>query len=115
MKLYIGNLSFETTEAELRQALAAYEPIVEIHMPMDRDTGRPRGFAFVTFSNREKGDEAMTALDGSDFAGRKLRVNEADDSRSSRRPPPSPSEAVPERKDDRPVGGDGKKVRYKGI
>ncbi len=81
MKLYIGNLPFDTTETELREALAAYEPIVDVYMPLDRDTGRPRGFAFVTLSSREVGEEAMKNLDGSDLNGRALRVNEAEDRR----------------------------------
>lgn len=115
MKLYIGNLSYDTTEAELREALSAFEPIMEVHLPMDRDTGRPRGFAFVTFNSRETGEEAIKTMDGATFLGRNLRVNEAED-RNARRPPQlSPSETVPERKDDRPLGGDGQKVRYKGI
>ena len=116
MKLYIGNLSYDTTETELREALTEFEPIMEVHYPMDRDTGQPRGFAFVTFNSRETGEEAIRALDGSELGGRKLRVNEAEDRGGPRRPAPrSPSETVPERKDDRPVGEDGKKVRYKGI
>jgi len=81
MKLYIGNLSFDTTESDLREALAAYEPIIDVYMPLDRDTGRFRGFAFVTLSSREVGEEAMKNLDGSELAGRSLRVNEAEDRR----------------------------------
>ena len=115
MKLYIGNLSYDTTETELRGALTEFEPIMECHYPMDRDTGQPRGFAFVTFNNRETGEAAIKALDGSDLGGRKLRVNEAEDRSSRPSTPTSPSEAVPVRKDDRPVSKDGNKVRYKGI
>ncbi len=79
MKLYIGNLPFETSETELREFLAEYEPIVDLHMPLDRDTGRPRGFAFVTLSSREIGEKAVENLDGADCGGRSARVREAED------------------------------------
>ncbi|MEX2579225.1 MAG: RNA-binding protein [Verrucomicrobiales bacterium] len=81
MKLYIGNLSYDTTELELREFLAEHEPIVDLHMPLDRDTGRPRGFAFVTLSDREKGEAAVESLDGAELGGRALRVREAEDRR----------------------------------
>lgn len=81
MKLYIGNLSYDITELELREFLAEYEPLVDLHMPLDRDTGRPRGFAFVTLSNRESGEAAVENLDGAELAGRGLRVREAEDRR----------------------------------
>ena len=79
MKLYIGNLPYETSEVELREFLAEYEPIVDLHMPLDRDTGRPRGFAFVTLSSREVGEAAIENLDGADCSGRPARVREAED------------------------------------
>ncbi len=79
MKLYIGNLPYDTTEDELREALAEFEPIEDLFMPLDRETGRRRGFAFVTFSSRDTGEEAMRQLDGAEFGGRNLRVNEAED------------------------------------
>ena len=79
MKLYIGNMPYETSEIELREFLSEYEPIVDLHMPLDRDTGRPRGFAFVTLSNREIGEVAVNNLEGADFGGRPLRVREAED------------------------------------
>ena len=81
MKLYIGNLNYDTTELELREHLAEYEPIVDLHMPLDRDTGRPRGFAFVTLSDRETGEAAVENLDGAELGGRSLRVREAEDRR----------------------------------
>ena len=74
MKLYIGNMPYETSEIELREFLSEYEPIVDLHMPLDRDTGRPRGFAFVTLSNREIGEVAVNNLEGAEFGGRPLRV-----------------------------------------
>ncbi|MCB1234705.1 MAG: RNA-binding protein [Verrucomicrobiae bacterium] len=123
MKLYIGNLSYDLSEAELREALAEFEPILDVHLPKDRETGQPRGFAFVTLMNREAGEAAIQALDGHELAGRRLRVNEAedrgggptshrggggDDNHFSR-------PHAPKRKDDRPVDSEGKRVRYKGI
>lgn len=83
MKLYIGNLSYDTSEAELREFLAQYEPIVDLHMPIDRETGRPRGFAFVTLSSRELGEAAVAQLDGADLGGRNLRVREAEERRAA--------------------------------
>lgn len=83
MKLYIGNLSYDTAEAELREFLAQYEPIVDLHMPIDRETGRPRGFAFVTLSSRELGEAAVAQLDGADLGGRNLRVREAEERRAA--------------------------------
>ena len=79
MKLYIGNMPYETSEIELREFLSEYEPIVDLHMPLDRDTGRPRGFAFVTLSSREVGEAAINNLEGAEFGGRPLRVREAED------------------------------------
>ncbi|MCB1064096.1 MAG: RNA-binding protein [Verrucomicrobiae bacterium] len=120
MKLYIGNLSYDTGEAELREALTEFEPIMEIYFPMDRESGRPRGFAFVTLADREKGEAAMEALDGKEIAGRRLKVNEAEDRRQGggaprRSPMEDPMELETSRKDDRPTLKDGTKVRYKGI
>lgn len=82
MKLYIGNLSYDSTESDLREFLAAYEPIVDLHMPLDRETGRQRGFAFVTLSSREMGEAAVAQLDGTDLGGRSLRIREAEDRRA---------------------------------
>ena len=83
MKLYIGNLSYDTSEVELREFLAPFEPIVDLHMPIDRETGRPRGFAFVTLSSREVGEAAVAQLDGAELGGRNLRVREAEERRSN--------------------------------
>ncbi len=81
MKLYIGNLPYTATELELREALADYEPIEDIYYPVDRETGEHKGFAFVTLSTREMGEEAIKNLQGADFGGRALRVNEAEERR----------------------------------
>jgi RNA recognition motif-containing protein len=119
MKLYIGNLSYDTTDEELRDALAAYEPIINLQRPVDRDTGQPRGFAFVTFGSSEAGEKAMAELNGSKLGGRELAVKEAEERqpRHSTERPPRPSVKVEKLKrvDDRPIGPDGKRKRYKGI
>ncbi|BCX46762.1 RNA-binding protein [Haloferula helveola] len=120
IKLYIGNLSYETSEQELRELLTPYEPIVDIRRPSDRETGQPRGFAFVTFGTLEDGEKAMTELDGADFGGRALKVSVAEERQSGRHPAERPRRVsmdveVTRSVDDRPIGPDGKRVRYKGI
>ena len=72
-----SNLSFNTTEDAIRQAFGAHGDITDIYVAMDRETGRPRGFAFVTFSKAEEAQAAIEALNGSDLDGRSLKVNEA--------------------------------------
>jgi cold-inducible RNA-binding protein len=76
-KLYIGNLSFDATENDLRDLLGAHGPVEEVKLVMDRDTGRPRGFAFATMSTAEGAKAAITGLNGKDWKGRALTVNEA--------------------------------------
>ena len=75
-KLYIGNLPFTTTEDELRSAFAAHGGVSSVSVIMDRETGRPRGFAFVEMDPKGA-DDAMRALDGTQLGGRALRVSEA--------------------------------------
>ena len=77
MKLYVGNLSFNTTEAQLRELFAAHGEVASAALVMDRDTGRPRGFGFVEFTNAEHAKAAMAALSGKNVDGRDLTVNEA--------------------------------------
>lgn len=77
MKLYVGNLNFDTTEDALRTAFAEHGGVDEVAVITDRDTGRPRGFAFVTMSDDSAARSAMEALDGQDLDGRTLKVNEA--------------------------------------
>lgn len=77
-RLYIGNLSFDTTEDDLRAVLAEDgRSVTEVHVMMDRETGRPRGFAFAEMGNESDAQAAISALDGVDLDGRNLRVNEA--------------------------------------
>ena len=77
MKLYVGNLSFNTSEAQLREMFAAHGDVTSAALVMDRETGRPRGFGFVEFANDEHARAAMTALSGKNVDGRDLTVNEA--------------------------------------
>jgi RNA recognition motif-containing protein len=75
-KLYVGNLSFDTTEESLRALFSEYGSVESAKLVSDRDTGRPRGFGFVEMASADA-SSAMQALNGKDFEGRTLRVNEA--------------------------------------
>ena len=77
MKLYIGNLPFSATDADLREVFGAHGTVTDAIVMMDRTTGRSRGFGFVTFSAPEEGKAAIAALSGADMGGRNLTVNEA--------------------------------------
>ena len=74
-KLFVGNLSFNTTENDLQEAFAAHGTVVEANLMMDRATGRPRGFAFVTMSSDEEAQKAIEAMNGKELGGRALTVN----------------------------------------
>jgi cold-inducible RNA-binding protein len=76
-KLYVGNLPFDVTEDDLRTMLSQHGPVNEIAVVMDKVTGRPRGFAFATMNTPEGATAAIQALNGKDFKGRPLTVNEA--------------------------------------
>lgn len=76
-KLYVGNLSFDATENDLRDMLGAFGTVSEVNLIMDRATGRSRGFAFVTMATPEAAQAAIAALGGKDIKGRTLTVNEA--------------------------------------
>ena len=89
VRLFVGNLAYDVTEAELREHFAAVGPLSYISLPTDRDTGKPRGFAFIEFSARADAEEAMRRLNNQEFKGRQLAVNEArarDDRATSRSP-----------------------------
>jgi cold-inducible RNA-binding protein len=76
-KLFVGNLSFNTTENDLQDAFAAHGTVLETNLMMDRATGRPRGFGFVTMGSPEEAQKAIDAMNGKDFGGRALTVNVA--------------------------------------
>ena len=74
-KLFVGNLSFNTTENDLQEAFAAHGQVVEANLMMDRMTGRSRGFAFITYSTPEEAQKAIAAMNGQQLDGRALTVN----------------------------------------
>ena len=76
-KLYVGNLPFSSTEEDIRQVFEKHGVVDSVNIITDRDTGRPRGFAFVELSEADAAEKAIRALDGSELGGRSLRVNEA--------------------------------------
>ena len=75
--LFVGNMSFQTTEGELRALFETFGQIKRVHVSTDRETGRARGFAFVEMPNDEEAAKAIAALDGKEVGGRNLKVNEA--------------------------------------
>ncbi len=76
-KLFVGNLSFNTTENDLNDAFAAFGTVTEANLMMDRSTNRPRGFGFVTMSSEEEAQKAIEGLNGKEMDGRALTVNVA--------------------------------------
>ena len=77
MKLYVGNLSFETTENDLQDLFEKHGAVNEVHLVMDRMTGKSRGFAFVTMNDDAQANAAMSAVNGQDLNGRSLKISEA--------------------------------------
>ena len=77
MKIYVGNLSYNTDQDALRDLFAQHGEVEDVHVPTDRQTGRPRGFAFVTMPNDSEAQAAIAALNGTELDGRSLNVNEA--------------------------------------
>lgn len=76
-RLYVGNLSYSTTEPELREVFERIGAVTDVKVMMDRETGRPRGFAFVEMSSDEEARDAISQLNGSELGGRTLKINEA--------------------------------------
>jgi RNA recognition motif-containing protein len=77
MRLYVGNLSYSTKEADLREIFGAFGEVSAVALITDRDTGRSKGFAFVEYSNDEDAKVAMSEMDGKEVDGRFLKINEA--------------------------------------
>ena len=77
MNIYIGNMSFDTTEDQLREAFKGYGAVSSVNIVADRDSGRPRGFAFVEMASQEEATAAIAGLNGQDLNGRTLNINEA--------------------------------------
>lgn len=77
MSIYIGNLAYNATEEDLTSVFQEYGTVNRVTVPTDRETGRPRGFAFVEMSKEAEEDAAIEALDGAEWMGRELRVNKA--------------------------------------
>lgn len=90
-KLFVGNLSFKITENDLQDAFAAYGTVVEANLMMDRMSGRPRGFGFVTMGSPEEAQKAIDAMNGKELDGRALTVN------------------IARLREDRPAGGGGRR------
>jgi RNA recognition motif-containing protein len=78
-RLYVGNLSFHTTTDVLRQAFASAGEVTDAHVVTDRETGRSRGFGFITMADEQQAQAAISAMNGADLDGRPLRVNEAEE------------------------------------
>ena len=85
-KIYVGNLPFSSTEADLKDVFSRHGGVESVNVITDRETGRPRGFAFVEMEEASAAQDAIRALDGTDMGGRNIKVNEAQDkSRGPRR------------------------------
>ncbi len=75
--IYVGNLPFNASEEEVRSAFEEFGAVISVKLITDRETGRPRGFAFVEMENADEGNSAIQALDGQPMGGRPMRINEA--------------------------------------
>jgi RNA recognition motif-containing protein len=104
VRLFIGNLPYDATDVELRGHFAPVGTPLQILVPVDRETGRPRGFAFVEFAEREVAEEVINRFNGQPFKGRPLAVSEAR-AREDRGPGPRPASGFAPRPM-RPSGGD---------
>jgi cold-inducible RNA-binding protein len=100
-KVFVGNLSFDVTREELIEAFSAAGRVVDAKVPTDRETGRPRGFAFVEYESEDAAKKCIEQLNGRDLRGRPLRVNEAENR------PPRPAGAAPGGGFSRPSGPGG--------
>ena len=83
MKIYVGNMSYTTTDDQLRTKFEEFGAVEEVTIVTDRDTGRPRGFGFVTMTSSDEANAAISALNETDMDGRTVKVNEARPRRDS--------------------------------
>ena len=97
MSIYIGNLSYEVSQEDLKQVFEEYGQVKRISLPMDRELNRPRGFAFVDMTTKEEEAAAIEALDEAEWLGRTLRVNEAKPRENNKRPAGGASWNTPQR------------------
>jgi len=77
MSIYVGNLSYDVNQEDLNDVFTEYGTVKRVHIPSDRETGRPRGFAFVEMEDEANEQKAIDALDGAEWMGRDLKVNKA--------------------------------------
>ncbi len=84
MTIYVGNLSYRATEDDLKEVFADYGTVKRVALPMDRESGRLRGFAFVELTEADHEDNAISELDGAEWMGRQLKVNKAKPREDSR-------------------------------
>ncbi len=103
VRLFVGNLPYDTTEAELRDFLSAVGTLSSVYLPMNRETGKPRGFAFVEFSEGEQAQEAIRRFNNQPFKGRNLSISEA--RAREARPPDDSRRFGPPRDMRSPMGG----------
>ncbi len=107
MRIYVGNMNFKTSEAQLRALFERFGQVDEVAIINDRATGRPRGIAFVIMPHDDEARSAMNELDGNEFDGRVLTVNEAKPRATQRTGPPAPERhrPLPPRHDEVRQGG----------
>ena len=77
MSIYVGNLSYDVTKDDLNDVFKEYGTVTRVHLPSDRETGRPRGFAFVEMETEQEETKAIDALDGAEWMNREMKVNKA--------------------------------------
>ncbi len=103
VRLFVGNLPYDTTEAELREYLSAVGTLSSVYLPINRENGKPRGFAFVEFMESEQGQEAIRRFNNQPFKGRNLSISEA--RAREARPPDDSRRFGPPREMRSPMGG----------
>ena len=87
-KVFVGNLDFGTSDQDLRELFSEVGEVLDVHVPTDRNTGRPRGFAFVQFATQEQASQAVEVMSGREVSGRTLRLDIAEDRPRPSRPRP---------------------------